>query len=453
MKAGIAHSRTAASPDDHARAVASFTAAHTTAPHSSLHAGNLGVALMNAGDLDGARRSMQLTSDLLDVEQNALIGGEATPEGAPASGGPPGQPGQQANRKRAKKHRARTDTLRRNAATLAGLWATQRTEKGGAAMVPIEMPASSRDVRYRGRAADVPLHTLAERKSMDHATAGRGSRYVERDITPEVRAAAPPLELAVVSGGESGGGDDISGAGGGVGGGGDGGSGSGGDDHGGDDHGGDDHGGGGAGAVSGAAPTPADFYAFMSGETFADSYWEQWPLLLRPAGVQDDTSPSLQSILDDGPYGYRSKKMIPPHKNVRYLKGSFTDVDEQTLDDTPQRRTGMERALRRGQTLQFLGVHLWMPWVGSLAHRLGLAVSRPVSVNMYVTPPGRSTSLRAHSDFQCALMIQLNGRKRWRLWKKPDMWLPVRYVQLCVWGGGGRVEVCVLGVCVWGGRA
>ena len=407
MKAGIAHSRTAASPDDHARAVASFTAAHTTAPHSSLHAGNLGVALMNAGDLDGARRSMQLTSDLLDVEQNALIGGEATPEGAPASGGPPGQPGQQANRKRAKKHRARTDTLRRNAATLAGLWATQRTEKGGAAMVPIEMPASSRDVRYRGRAADVPLHTLAERKSMDHATAGRGSRYVERDITPEVRAAAPPLELAVVSGGESG----------------------------------------------GAAPTPADFYAFMSGETFADSYWEQWPLLLRPAGVQDDTSPSLQSILDDGPYGYRSKKMVPPHKNVRYLKGSFTDVDEQTLDDTPQRRTGMERALRRGQTLQFLGVHLWMPWVGSLAHRLGLAVSRPVSVNMYVTPPGRSTSLRAHSDFQCALMIQLNGRKRWRLWKKPDMWLPVRYVQLCVWGGGGRVEGWGLGGCVWGGRA
>jgi hypothetical protein len=433
MKAGIAHSRTAASPDDHARAVASFTAAHTTAPHSSLHAGNLGVALMNAGDLDGARRSMQLTSDLLDVEQNALIGGETTPEGAPASGGAPGQ---QANRKRAKKHRARMDTLRRNAATLAGLWATQRTEKGGAAMVPIEMPASSRDVRYRGRAADVPLHTLAERKSMDHATAGRGSRYVERDITPEVRAAAPPLELAVVSGG----GDGIGGVGVGGGGGGDGDSGSGGDDHGGD---------GGVGAGSGgAAPTPADFYAFMSGKTFADSYWEQWPLLLRPAGVQDDTSPSLQSILDDGPYGYRSKKMIPPHKNVRYLKGSFTDVDEQTLDDTPQRRTGMERSLRRGQTLQFLGVHLWMPWVGNLAHRLGLAVSRPVSVNMYVTPPGRSTSLRAHSDFQCALMIQLNGRKRWRLWKKPDMWLPVRYVQLCVCV---CVCVCVRCVCVCGG--
>ena len=32
-----------------------------------------------------------------------------------------------------------------------------------------------------------------------------------------------------------------------------------------------------------------------------------------------------------------------------------------------------------------------------------------------------------HSDFQCALMVQMEGRKRWRLWKLPDIWLPVRY--------------------------
>jgi ribosomal protein L16 Arg81 hydroxylase len=43
-----------------------------------------------------------------------------------------------------------------------------------------------------------------------------------------------------------------------------------------------------------------------------------------------------------------------------------------------------------------------------------------VIVNLYVTPPGAEVSLIPHSDYQCSLMVQLTGRKRWRLWKKPS---------------------------------
>ena len=84
-------------------------------------------------------------------------------------------------------------------------------------------------------------------------------------------------------------------------------------------------------------------------------------------------------------------------------------------------------AMRENMTLQFLGVHFWNPWVAALTRDLSRAAALPVSVNMYITPPSQLTSLRVHSDFQCSLMVQLSGRKRWRLWKKPKIWLPVRY--------------------------
>ena len=68
-----------------------------------------------------------------------------------------------------------------------------------------------------------------------------------------------------------------------------------------------------------------------------------------------------------------------------------------------------------------------MEGVANMSVDIGAAVSRPVSVNLYVTPPGKGTSLVPHSDFQCSLMVQLHGRKRWRLWKVDMAWLPVRY--------------------------
>ena len=48
------------------------------------------------------------------------------------------------------------------------------------------------------------------------------------------------------------------------------------------------------------------------------------------------------------------------------------------------------------------------------------------NMNMYITPPGLAHSLAPHNDFQCSFMTQLLGSKRWRLWHKPALHLPVR---------------------------
>ena len=47
------------------------------------------------------------------------------------------------------------------------------------------------------------------------------------------------------------------------------------------------------------------------------------------------------------------------------------------------------------------------------------------STNVYVTPPGaQPVATPVHTDFTGNLMVHLNGRKHWKLWKKPGLWLP-----------------------------
>ena len=61
--------------------------------------------------------------------------------------------------------------------------------------------------------------------------------------------------------------------------------------------------------------------------------------------------------------------------------------------------------------------------VGLLHYRVGLwpqlAALCIVNTNLYVTPGNTKVSLIPHTDFQCSLMVQLAGAKRWKLWVKP----------------------------------
>jgi ribosomal protein L16 Arg81 hydroxylase len=53
--------------------------------------------------------------------------------------------------------------------------------------------------------------------------------------------------------------------------------------------------------------------------------------------------------------------------------------------------------------------------LAALCRRLSDEVSHRVSVNLYVTPP-RSQGLDRHQDGHDVLILQLEGRKRWRIW-------------------------------------
>ena len=164
---------------------------------------------------------------------------------------------------------------------------------------------------------------------------------------------------------------------------------------------------------------------YIGGKEFQTTYWEQWPLHIRAPGAMDQLI-SLEGLLQDGPYGYGSDKTQAPHRNVNYLKRQFGNKDS-ISKNAPQDRNKLLDAMRRNYTLQMLGTHYWIPSIANMSYWLSQVTSRPVSVNLYSTPQNQKVSLVPHSDFQCALMMQVEGRKRWRLWKLPDIWLPVRY--------------------------
>ena len=235
-------------------------------------------------------------------------------------------------------------------------------------------------LRFQQRPAEVPLHRLAERKYLDRETSGRGPDRdgFEDRLTAAAISTMPPHEILLQD-------------------------------------------------CSGGGPGQDVLLDYMGSAAFQKHYWEQWPLRIQAPGCVDWLV-RLEELLAD-PLGYRygGEKTKHPHRNVNYLQRRFTNRDTQVAKGTVQREHELLGAMRRNYTLQFLGTHYWIPNIANMSFWLSQATGRPISVNLYVTPPGQHTSLVPHSDFQCALMMQMSGRKRWRLWKMPGAWLPVRY--------------------------
>ena len=240
-------------------------------------------------------------------------------------------------------------------------------------MDPIAAAGSKKeqnDIKMSQRLPHLQLHQLAERKYLDQETADRGKHGLESRVPPGTPV---PPKMKVLE-------------------------------------------------AKRGMDTLLDY---VGGKEFQSKYWEQWPLLIRVPGAVNNLV-SLEYLLSDGPYGYGSEKTRPPHRNVNFLKREFGNKDTIARDKQLGPKDLLD-GMRRNYTLQMLGTHYWIPSVANMSYWLSQVTSRPVSVNLYSTPMKQEVSLVPHSDFQCALMVQLEGRKRWRLWKLPDIWLPVRY--------------------------
>ena len=146
-------------------------------------------------------------------------------------------------------------------------------------------------------------------------------------------------------------------------------------------------------------------------------YRERSPFLIHAQGSFDSIL-SLDEVLDDE-YEYDGNKRDRTFpKNVKYMKVRFSGVSRDPRGR--QSRAELTKALLDGYTLQFLGIHFWSPSVARYAIEMSRASGRQTSINLYITPPGVSTSLSPHTDYQGSFMVQLHGRKRWRLWQYPD---------------------------------
>ena len=167
------------------------------------------------------------------------------------------------------------------------------------------------------------------------------------------------------------------------------------------------------------------FWTFLSSNLFQFKYFEKWPVLLIGKNKMfGDKYYSIKQMLK-GWYKMGNGGYMEPFRNMNFLRGSL--AKKQTVSKLPtwfSTGTGMRDALRRGYNLQLLHGESWEKSLSIFVAKIQNHTKTISSVNVYVTPPQRTLSTPAHTDFTGNLMVQIHGRKRWKLWKKSLIWLP-----------------------------
>ena len=71
---------------------------------------------------------------------------------------------------------------------------------------------------------------------------------------------------------------------------------------------------------------------------------------------------------------------------------------------------------RQGDTVVLQGLHHTDPLLAKLANNLALELDHPIQINAYLSPAD-TRGLDVHFDFHDVFVVQLGGRKRWRVWE------------------------------------
>jgi hypothetical protein len=149
---------------------------------------------------------------------------------------------------------------------------------------------------------------------------------------------------------------------------------------------------------------------------FVDAYWGRAPLY-RP-GADATAFADLFSlgdvdhILSSTTPRYPAFRMVKEGKQLD--RRSYTRsgrVGGQPLDDLADPRRVYE-LFQGGATLVLQSLHRFWPPLTRFGRDLELALTHPLQVNAYVTPPA-SQGLGVHHDEHDVFVLQLYGRKRW----------------------------------------
>jgi uncharacterized RmlC-like cupin family protein len=164
--------------------------------------------------------------------------------------------------------------------------------------------------------------------------------------------------------------------------------------------------------------TVADALARCVGDpgVFAAEYWARAPLYrpgADPAAYADLFSlDDVDHILSSTTPRYPAFRMV---KDGRQLdRRSYTRsgrVGGQPVDDLADPRR-MYELFDGGATIVLQSLHRFWPQLARLGRDLELALTHPVQVNAYITPPA-SQGLGVHHDEHDVLVLQVYGRKRW----------------------------------------
>ena len=166
--------------------------------------------------------------------------------------------------------------------------------------------------------------------------------------------------------------------------------------------------------------TVADALARCVGDpgVFAAEYWARAPLYrpgADPAAYADLFSlDDVDHILSSTTPRYPAFRLV---KEGRQLdRRSYTRsgrVGGQPVNDLADPRR-MYELFDGGATIVLQSLHRFWPPLARLGHDLELALTHPVQVNAYITPPA-SRGLGVHHDEHDVLVLQVYGRKRWEV--------------------------------------
>jgi bifunctional lysine-specific demethylase and histidyl-hydroxylase NO66 len=105
----------------------------------------------------------------------------------------------------------------------------------------------------------------------------------------------------------------------------------------------------------------------------------------------------------------RAGATLPPAAYCR-----TAGIGHGTIDDVIQPNRVLE-LYAEGATMVLQGLQLTDPVLGLTANNLALALDHPVQINAYLSPAA-ARGLELHFDFHDVFVLQLDGRKRWRVW-------------------------------------
>ncbi|MEV4771050.1 cupin domain-containing protein [Micromonospora humida] len=182
----------------------------------------------------------------------------------------------------------------------------------------------------------------------------------------------------------------------------------------------DPPGGHGRPAVPSAATRALERCVSVEPAKFAAAHWGRAPLLSRaaelpnPDGFTDLLSPadadellSRRGLRTPFLRVARDGQLVPA---ARFTGGggAGAEIGDQVLDDR------ILELYAGGATLVLQGLHRLWPALIDFARDLGTALTQPLQVNAYLTPPGNQ-GFATHYDTHDVFVLQVDGRKHWRV--------------------------------------
>ena len=111
---------------------------------------------------------------------------------------------------------------------------------------------------------------------------------------------------------------------------------------------------------------------------------------------------------------------------------SFRDLSRSVANDSEGGLEALYQEYRSGSSIVLLFLHERWPPLKLLCQSLSSELSSRIQANMYLTPP-QAQALKTHYDTHDVLVLQIHGKKRWRLFDRAVQ-LPLshqRYTRSC----------------------